>query len=94
MIPQMSIVAKSVPVLERLLAIRIAGSLKPEDVETEVLEKLKRALIDEQFGEAVKLWIDVTGVVVDVYPDEELCEGTPIDGERFLLELQRLPLFK
>jgi len=90
--PPEVIVARSVPVLERLLAIKIAKSFKPEDVD--VLEKLRRALVEEQFGEALKLWIDATGIGVDVYPDEELYEGTPLDGERFLLELQRLPLFR
>lgn len=84
--------AEDIETLERVLAVQVVAQLEPASVSTSGRGgALREALLNERWGDAVGLWMEETGVFVDVYA-EPLRIYPRHEQERLTLELQVSPL--
>ena len=86
-------IAERQDVLDRVLALHLVASTPPERLGS-FLGAIRTALLEEQWGEAVLQWMDATGKIVDVYPDEKVWGERDLDEERTQLELRVSPVFR
>ena len=56
-------------VISRLLALKLVAAAQPGLFSADELEQVRQHLLHERWAEAVLLWIDASGVEVDVYPE-------------------------
>jgi hypothetical protein len=93
--PPQVILAESVEVLQRVIAYVLIAQTSPDSLPAGVPERLREALLAEQWAQALSDWITYTGVPVDVYPEGEMRVHTEETFSRDLsgLELQFTPLF-
>jgi hypothetical protein len=89
--PPVVIAADDLESLNWVLAIKVIATTPARQLPADLRDELRRALVEERWGDAVAAWIDRTGVAVDVYPSMEL-HGAD-DVELASLELQFQPLF-
>ncbi len=61
-------VAEDVDTLQWVLAVRVVARTDPGRLSHDGRDALRAALLDEQWGEAVAAWIELSGVPIDVYP--------------------------
>ena len=81
--------------LGRLLALKVVASSDPTVFgEPGMLTRVRSALLDERWADAVSLWIDASGTAVDGYPDEDLWTDEALDAEFTSLELRMTRLFQ
>jgi hypothetical protein len=93
--PPRVFIAESASVLSRVVALLLVARTAPRDlVEPRLLADIRRALLEERWGDAVFLWMDATGEVVDAYPDEEVWTTQQLDEERASMEVRIAPLFE
>ena len=85
-------VAEDIDTLNRVIALRVIARTDPADVPSEARERIRRALLDEQWGEALEIWLDYWPDGIDVYGTHELFLARDVElvGE----ELQFAPLFR
>ena len=88
--PPSVLVAADLDVLHRALAVRLLA--RAGEIPEERKRKLQDALLEEQWSDAVAMWIEHTGVAVDVYTEDVL---TDADYPEALLsaQMQFSPLF-
>ena len=80
-------------VLSRLVALRLVART-PSASLGQHLEKIRSALLEERWGDAVALWIEATGTVVDAYPDEEVWTDEQLDQDHASFEIRMAPIFE
>jgi hypothetical protein len=51
-------------------------------------------LLEERWGDAVFLWMEATGSVVDAYPDEDVWTEERLDQDRASFEIRIAPIFE
>jgi hypothetical protein len=90
--PPQVFVAEDLETLNWVLALKLIARMPGREVPDNVLERLRTALLDEQWGDAVSLWMQVRPGGVDVYPSYDL--HTPRDVDLAAQELQFSPLFQ
>ena len=90
--PPQVFVADDIETLNWVLALKLIASIPGSEVPEEVRRPLREALLDEQWGDAVSLWMQVRPGEVDVYPSHEF--HTLDDVELAAQELQFSPLFQ
>lgn len=90
--PPQVFVAEDIETLNWVLALKLIARLPGREVPEAVLEPLRAALLDEQWGEAVSLWMRVRPGEVDVYPSHDF--HTVDDVALAAQELQFSPLFQ
>ena len=56
--------------------------------------QIRRALLDERWGDAVLAWIDLMGIEVDVYTHLHVYTGNDLPEELIGAQLQFSPLFR
>ena len=79
--------------LSRLLGLQLVAQTAPSTFgNSSLLESVRQALLNEQWGDAVARWIEATGCPVDVYSDGVVWEADPSD-EITALEIQFAPIF-
>lgn len=86
------LVAEDFAVLHRALAVRLVARADRRIFSQEQLDQLQAALLEEKWSDAVAMWINHTGIPIDVYTEDVLT------AERFpaaLLsaQMQFSPLF-
>lgn len=88
--PPSVLVAADLDVLHRVLAVRLLA--RAGEIPEERKRQLQDALLKEQWSDAVAIWIEHTGVAVDVYTEDVL---TDADYPEALLsaQMQFSPLF-
>ncbi len=88
--PPSVLVAADLDVLHRALAVRLLARVG--EIPYERKRQLQDALLKEQWSDAVAMWIEHTGVAVDVYTEDVL---TDADYPEALLsaQMQFSPLF-
>src|SRR4051794_18080546 len=92
--PPRVIVAESIDVLHRALALLEIAQTPVSHLGTGGAEALREALLDERWGDAVVQWIEATGLAVDVYDDLDVWTNETLSEETAGLELQFTPLFR
>ncbi len=75
-----------------MLALELIARVPGREVPEAVLEPLRVALLEEQWGDAVSLWMSVRPGEVDVYPSHAF--RTHDDVALAAQELQFTPLFE
>lgn len=87
-------VAEDADVLSRVLALELVARTPATRVSNEArLQRMRQALLEERWADAVGEWIDETGHPVDAYPDETIWTEARLDAEHALLEIRMAPLF-
>lgn len=88
-------VAEDEVVLSRLLALKVVATSSPETfADPAALERVRAALLQERWADAVLEWIDAVGVAVDGYPDEELWTDHHLDEDTAAMEIRVARLFE
>jgi plasmid stability protein len=87
--------ADDIDTLHHVLALKVVAATHGGAVPPDRRERIRQALIEERWGDAVVRWIEVTGIAVDVYTS-----GLEVwSADRFSrpdeagLELRLRPLF-
>jgi hypothetical protein len=88
--PPQVFVAEDQETLNWVLALRLISRIPGNELPEGLRDRLRAALRDEQWGEAVELWMQ-TRPEVDVYPSFEFY--APRDVELAAHELEFTPLF-
>lgn len=87
-------VAENADVLSRVLALELVARTPAARVSNEArLERMRAALLEERWADALVDWIDETDRVVDAYPDELTWTDARLDLEQASLEIRMAPLF-
>jgi hypothetical protein len=87
--------AESDEVLSRVLAVHLVAKTSPRNLKRPYLTKaIRSALLDGRWAEAVDLWMEATGEVLDAYPDEILWTVGSLDDERASLEIRMAAIFE
>jgi hypothetical protein len=90
--PPQIFVADDEATLNWVLALRLVAASDARTLPSSTVEAIRSALLDEQWGDAVALWMSATETVVDVYPSYDLHLARDIDLAE--AELQFRPLFR
>ena len=91
--PPQVFLASDEDVLSRLVALRVVARSAPGDLTEGSVERIRAALLEERWGDAVAEWIDVTGEAVDAYPDEDVWSEARLDAETASLEIRLARIF-
>ncbi len=89
-------VADDIDTLQRVLALQVVAATPGSTIPVGQRERIREALLDERWGDAVSEWIEVTGVPVDVYASglEVWTADRFAEPEVAGLELRLQPLFE
>jgi hypothetical protein len=91
--PDAPLLADSEDTLNKVIALRWIGEWEPAD--HEVAERVRQAILNERWGDAVVAWMDATGEVLDIYPfGLEIHEARDFPDEEFGPRVQTTPLFR
>ena len=91
--PPQVFLASDQDVLGRVLALQVVAQSRTADLAVEHVRDIRKALLAEEWAEAVSTWIAATGEVVDAYPDEDIWTSDRIDAEVANLEIRMSPIF-
>ena len=92
--PPQVYLADSDAVLSRLLALAVVARSNPAEFRAPgALHKVREALLQERWADAVVLWIEATGEEVDGYPDETVWTHAKLDREYASMEIRVSPIF-
>jgi hypothetical protein len=58
------------------------------------LQRIRDALLEERWADAVADWIDATGEAVDAYPDEDVWSEARLDADTASLEIRFRRIFE
>lgn len=86
-------VAENEEVLSRVLGLHVVAATPGERVSAHGRGVMKQALLEEAWDTAVSTWIEETGTVVDVFPDEDLWTEDRLSADRASFEFRMSPLF-
>jgi hypothetical protein len=86
--PPQIFLATDADVLSRLVALKLVAHADPHELAEAELQRIRDALLEERWGDAVAAWIDATGEVVDAYPDEDVWSETRLDADTASLEIR------
>jgi hypothetical protein len=90
--PPTVFVADDLDTLQWVLALKLIAQTPGSDIPEPLRDALRRAVVEEQWGEAVELWMSVNPGAIDVYPSYDLF--TERDVALGPLEIQFTPLFE
>ena len=80
-------------VLSRVLALKVVATCSPASFDPGTLERIRLALLEERWPDAVVEWIDAVGDPVDGYPDEEVWTEAQLDEDRVAMEIRVARIF-
>ncbi len=86
--------AESIDILQRLLALEVVARSVPADLDPKARERMRKALLDERWADAVVEWIDTTGVAIDVYTHLHVYADADLPSELIGAQLQFAPLYR
>lgn len=92
--PAQVFVAEDEVVLTRLLALKVVGQAQPSSLGGGALDRIRDALLDERWGDAVADWVSATGARMDVFPDEELWSAGAVEVELLSMQIRLSPIFE
>lgn len=86
-------VADDPEVLTRVVVLHLVAQLRPSQVEPGHLQRIRSALDDGNWQEAIVAWMDATGKQLNIFDDEPVWSDRSLDAERLGLELPLTPIF-
>lgn len=86
------VLAEDEETLTRAVALRVVATTRAAELGGAV-SGIRQALLEDQWLEAVQLWMSATGLVVDGYPSERVWSQESLDDERTSMELRMMPIF-
>lgn len=92
--PPRVFVASDEFVLTRLLALKVVARADPGSLGEGDVARIRDALLEKRWVDAVAEWISATGSSMDVYPDEELWTAEVVDEELVSLQVRLSPIFE
>lgn len=90
--PPQVFVAEDIQTLNWVLGLKLIARIPGREVPEALREPLRAALMDEQWGDAVSIWMQVRPGAVDVYSSFDF--HTAEDVALAVEELQFTPLFR
>lgn len=89
------VLAENAEVISRALALTLAAQLPADQVSSPArLERIRSALLEERWGDALLEWIDETGTAVDVYDEApKVWSEDGLDVDNASLEIRLSPIF-
>lgn len=86
--------AESVEVLQWVIALEVVARTTPSTLHPDTVQTLREALLEERWGDAVELWMRMSGTIIDVYPDGlRIWTAGAIQSDIADVRLQFKPLF-
>ncbi len=79
--------------MSRVLALRVVAGSDPSDFDASTLERIRVALLEERWADAVGEWISSSREAVDGYPDETVWTSARLDEEVATMEIRVAPIF-
>lgn len=92
--PPRIFVASDEFVLTRVLALKVVARTHPTTLGGAGVDRIRDALLEERWGDAVAAWVSATGTAMDVYPDEELWTADAVDEELVSMQVRLSPIFE
>jgi len=86
--------AESIEILQRLLALEVVARSVPTDLDVKARERMRKALLDERWADAVVEWIDATGIAIDVYTHLHVYSNDDLPNDLIGAQLQFAPLYR
>lgn len=86
--------AETIDVLQRLLALEVVARSVPSDLDKKARDRMRKALLDERWADAVVEWIDTTGVAIDVYTHLHVYSNDELPNDLIGAQLQFAPLYR
>lgn len=86
--------ADTIDVLQRLLALEVVARSVPTDLDARARDRMRKALLDERWADAVVEWIDTTGVAIDVYTHLHIYSDGDLPNDLIGAQLQFAPLYR
>jgi len=81
-------------VLGRAVALEIVADTSPDHFDSKSLERIRTALLEERWADAVGDWIEATGRAVDGYPDEPVWTESRLDEDTASMEIRMSRIFR
>lgn len=81
-------------VLGRVLALRLVAQTRISEISAESAQAIRAALLDERWADAVAVWIEATGEIIDAYPDDDVWTDERLDVEQATFEIKLAPVFE
>lgn len=87
--------AENADVISRALALHLVAQSSPSEVTSAAhLNEMRRALLEERWADALLVWMEDTGVAVDVYDEiPRVWTQHELDLEQASMEIRMSPLF-
>ncbi|SUZ78936.1 uncharacterized protein METZ01_LOCUS31790, partial [marine metagenome] len=92
--PPQVFLATDVDVLHRVLAAELVARTPVDAIADSDMESVRKALLDERWGDAVLAWIDLMGVEVDVYTHLHVYTADDLPADLIGAQIQFAPLFR
>jgi hypothetical protein len=90
--PPAVLIAEDIETLNWVLALKLIARTPGSEISVGLRSRLRTALRDEQWGEAVEIWMQIRPGEIDVYPSFDFF--TERDVRLAAEELQFTPLFR
>lgn len=90
---EIAYVAEDSEVLTRVIVLELVAQLRPEQLPNGQVERIREALLAEDWQEAILVWMDTTGRRLNIFSDEPIWTSEGLDEERLRLELRLSPIF-
>jgi hypothetical protein len=89
------LLAEDVSVMSRLLALHLVAQLPASEVTSKArLKEMRDALLEERWADALVVWIEETGIPVDVYEEvPRIWTKGELAEEQTTMEIRVAPLF-
>lgn len=92
--PPRILLAENGEVISRLVALQIVAAEDPGAFAPQTLAKLRAALLDERWADAVLIWMETTGTFIDVYEEYvPVWTDDELDGQHASMEIRVSRIF-
>lgn len=87
-------VAENAQVISRLIALKVVAATAANEFEPHRLELVRDHLLHERWADAVVMWIEATGIEIDVYEEYvPIWSEAALDSELASMEIRTSRLF-
>jgi hypothetical protein len=87
-------IAESIEVLSEVLARQVIARSSSADFEAHALARIREALLQQNWSDAVEAWIIQTGVGISVFDSEVVWSQEMLGKEPYRFIIRGTPIFK